>query len=77
MPTCTLVQTEKAYQVKNNNVYVLSFPEKNFEINKIELEKVLVKNELKVLKITTATPYLKIKKRGKAGKSKLEYKQRS
>ncbi|MEM1312005.1 MAG: hypothetical protein AAGF07_00915 [Patescibacteria group bacterium] len=73
MSKCILVQTEKAYQAKLNNVFVLSFIEKNLMLNKIELEKILLKNGLEPLKITTTKSYQKLKRRGKSGKLKSQF----
>jgi hypothetical protein len=73
MPTCILIQTEKAYQTQVNNTYVLTFAEKNYNTNKIELEKVLIKNGLTPVKITTTNSHQKSKKKGKAGKVKIQF----
>jgi ribosomal protein L23 len=73
MPTCILIQTEKAYQTQVNNTYVLTFAEKNYSTNKIELEKVLIKNGLTPLKITTTNAHQKAKKKGRSGKIKTQF----
>ena len=73
MPTCLLIQTEKAYQTQVNNTYVLTFKEKGYSTNKIELEKLLVKNGLTPLKITTTNAQQKTKRRGKSGKTILQF----
>ncbi len=52
---------------------MLTFKDKNFSTNKIELEKLLVKNGLTPLKITTTNIHQKTKRRGKAGKTILQY----
>jgi ribosomal protein L23 len=68
MATCILIQTEKAYKVQVTNTYVLTFLEKHYTTNKIELEKLLVKSGLKPTKITTTNTQQKLRKRGKAGR---------
>jgi ribosomal protein L23 len=73
MPTCQLIQTEKSYRTQQNNTYMLTFAERSFSTNKIELEKLLKKNGLNVLKITTTNTQQKTKRRGKAGKTILQF----
>lgn len=67
MTTCILVQTEKAYKAQETNTYVLVFGQKNFSTNKIELTKLLRKQGLTPIKVTTTNTQQKLKKRGKSG----------
>jgi ribosomal protein L23 len=60
-----LVQTEKSYKVQENNFFMISFVDKNYTPNKIEVAKILKKQGLTPLKITVVNPYNKLKKRGK------------
>jgi ribosomal protein L23 len=60
-----LVQTEKSYKVQENNFYMISFLDKSFTPNKIEVVKILKKQGLTALKVTVVNPYNKLKKRGK------------
>ena len=61
-----LVQTEKSYNVQENNFFMISFVDKNFKPNKIEVCKLLKAKGFNPLKITIVNPYNKKKKRGKA-----------
>jgi ribosomal protein L23 len=60
-----LVQTEKSYKVQENNFFMISFNDKSFTPNKIEVVKLLKKDGLNPLKVTVVNPYNKLKKRGK------------
>jgi ribosomal protein L23 len=60
-----LVQTEKSYKVQENNYFMISFVDKSFTPNKIEVVKILKKQGLHPLKVTVVNPYSKLKKRGK------------
>jgi len=64
MSSCILVQTEKAYSLQTNNVYVLAFFDKNLNLKSAQLKTILEKNELKTLKINTVSSHQKIKRRG-------------
>ena len=61
-----LVQTEKSYKVQENNFFMISFVDKNFKPNKIEVCKLLKAKGFNPLKITIVNPYNKKKKRGKS-----------
>ena len=69
MSSCFLVQTEKAYSLQTNNVYVLAFADKNMQLKSAQLKIILEKNGLKTLKINTVATYQKVKKRGGAKRS--------
>jgi ribosomal protein L23 len=70
MPTeFELIQSEKSYLVQEKNFYLISFKDKRFSPNKIEVAKLLRSQGLTPLKITTVTPYKKQKRRG--GKSRI------
>jgi ribosomal protein L23 len=58
-----IVQTEKAYNLQKDNVYVLTLTDGQ-ELNKIQLAQLLEKNKLHPLKITTVSPVSKMKTRG-------------
>jgi ribosomal protein L23 len=60
-----LVQTEKSYNVQKDNFFMISFIDKSFTPNKIEVVKILKKQGLNPLKVTVVNPYSKLKKRGK------------
>jgi ribosomal protein L23 len=59
-----LIQTEKAYNVQQQNTFIIANFDKNHKTNKIELGKFLKKKGLTVLKINSNNSYLKLKSRG-------------
>lgn len=61
----TLIQTEKSYNLQTSNVFAITCSDKNLSTNKIEMQKKLLKKGLKPIKITSVSPYQKLKKRGK------------
>lgn len=65
MSSFKLVQTEKSYRVQQNNFFMISFVDKNFTPNKIEVVKILKKEGLHPIKVTIVNPYTKKKRRGK------------
>jgi ribosomal protein L23 len=69
MSSCFLVQTEKAYNLQTNNVYVLAFFDKNVNLKSAQLKILLEKNSLKTLKINSVTSNQKTKRRGGAKRS--------
>ncbi len=73
MTTCVLIQTEKAYVTQVKNTYTLAFLEKQYNTNKIELEKLLKQVGLTTVKITTTNTQQKTKKRGKTGRTILQF----
>jgi len=73
MTTCVLVQTEKAYKGQETNTYTLVFAQKKYNTNKIELTKLLRKQGLNPLKVTTTNTQQKVKKRGKSGNKVLQF----
>jgi hypothetical protein len=64
MSTCFLVQTEKAYTLQSKGFYTIAFWDKNFDINQIELAKILISVGVQVDKIQVVPTYQKIKSRG-------------
>lgn len=68
MPFINLVQTEKAYQSQQSSTFVLSFIDRNYSTNKIEITKLLTKAGLHPLKVTLTNTQQKLKKRGKGSK---------
>lgn len=69
----TLVQTEKAYTVQQNNTYILVSFNKNLNTNKIELAKLLKGKGLNVTKITSTASQQKTKVKGKARKEVTQF----
>lgn len=70
MSSCSLAQTEKAYNLQaKNNVYVIAFADKNMHLKSAQLKIVLEKCGLKTLKINTVSTYQKLKRRGGAKRS--------
>ncbi len=64
MSNCFLVETEKSTLSQDRGVFTLAFWDRNFNINKIELTKLLVKLGLKVKKIRVSKTFIKTKKKG-------------
>jgi hypothetical protein len=71
---CFLVETEKSYKLQENNVYTIAFWDKNFNINKIELAKLLKKIGLEVLNINSTKSYQKTKFKTQKRNKVLAYK---
>jgi ribosomal protein L23 len=67
MPKMSLIQTEKSFLVQKNNTYLVSFDDKQFTPNAIELTKILKANNLTPLKITTVNLPGKTKRKGRRG----------
>ena len=64
MATGTLLQTEKAYKLRDQNVFVIVFDDVNFDINRIELGKILKNEKHEVEDIKTIKPPAKVKMKG-------------
>lgn len=64
MATAKLLETEKAYNLRDQNVFVIVFDDVNFDINRIELGKILKKEKYEVENIKTVKPPSKIKMKG-------------
>ncbi len=67
MPKMSLIQTEKSFLVQKSNTYLVSFDDKEFTPNKIELTKALIANNLTPLNITSVNLPGKNKRKGKRG----------
>lgn len=59
-----VLQTEKSYRAQLNNTYVISFKDKSFQPNKIEVAKLLSKEGFHPLSVTVVNPRSKMKRRG-------------
>jgi hypothetical protein len=67
MPLYYVLETEKAYNLQQGNVFTIVFLDKRNQPNKIQVMKMMQGEGKNPLKITSLLPYKKIKKRGKSG----------
>ena len=68
MTTAILLQTEKSANIQQEGTFTISFFDKNFKINKVELKKLLRKLKLEALSINTTKLPAKQKRKGKKSK---------
>lgn len=62
-----LIENEKAYNLRTQNVFTIVSSNKKFQPNKIELNKILVKNGFNPIHIRVINPYQKVKTRSRRG----------
>lgn len=63
--TYQLIQTEKSYNLQQQNYYVIAFSDKTFQPNKIQVTQILAKDNLDVLDVKVINTYKKSKFKGK------------
>jgi ribosomal protein L23 len=69
MTTAILLQTEKSTNVQQEGIFAVSFIDKNFKMNKVELKKLLRKVKLDAISINTTKTPAKQKRKGKQGRT--------
>jgi ribosomal protein L23 len=69
MSTFRLIESEKSFLIQQNNFFYISFDDKNFQPNKIEVQKLLKLHGYNPIEIKVINQYEKKKRRGKGGKT--------